>query len=44
MLRSGALPAKLDIVEKRTIGPELGADSVRMGSQAALIGILAVCL
>lgn len=44
MLRSGALPAKLDIVEKRTIGPELGADSVKMGSQAAIIGILAVCL
>ncbi len=41
MLRSGALPAPLKIVEQRTVGAELGADSVRAG---ALAGIIAIAL
>jgi protein-export membrane protein SecD len=41
-LRSGALPAKLTAVEERTVGPSLGADSIRAGEVAALIGATAV--
>jgi preprotein translocase subunit SecD len=37
-LRSGALPAKLTIVEERTVGPSLGADSVAAGGFAAIVG------
>lgn len=37
-LRSGALPAKLTIVEERTVGPSLGADSIEAGKLAGLIG------
>ncbi len=40
-LRSGALPAPLTIVEERTVGPSLGADSIEAGKTAALIGSLA---
>ncbi|MEQ1712412.1 MAG: protein translocase subunit SecD, partial [Hyphomicrobium sp.] len=40
-LRSGALPAKLTIVEERTVGPSLGADSIEAGSRAGLIGAVA---
>jgi preprotein translocase subunit SecD len=39
MLRSGALPAKLDPIEQRTVGAELGADSVRAGELAGVIAI-----
>lgn len=39
-LRSGALPAKLTIVEERTVGPSLGADSVEAGMTAGLIGMV----
>jgi preprotein translocase subunit SecD len=42
VLRSGALPAPLKIVEERSVGPSLGADSVRNGKLAGIIGILAV--
>jgi SecD/SecF fusion protein len=42
VLRSGALPAKLTIVEERTVGPSLGADSVRAGFIASLIGLVGV--
>jgi protein-export membrane protein SecD len=42
VLRSGALPAKLTIVEERTVGPSLGADSVRAGFVACVIGLVAV--
>jgi protein-export membrane protein SecD len=41
-LRSGALPAKLTIVEQRVVGASLGADSIKAGQRAALIGALAV--
>ncbi|MDA9163639.1 protein translocase subunit SecD, partial [Rickettsiaceae bacterium] len=38
MLRAGALPAPLKVVEERTIGPNLGADSIQSGKLAALAG------
>jgi protein-export membrane protein SecD len=38
VLRAGALPAPLQIIEERIIGPSLGHDSIRKGSTAALIG------
>ncbi len=41
-LRSGALPAPLNIVEERTVGPELGADSIRAGALALGAGFLLV--
>ena len=37
LLRAGALPADLTIVEERTVGPSLGADSIRAGEIAAII-------
>ncbi|MFO0990792.1 MAG: protein translocase subunit SecD [Hyphomicrobiales bacterium] len=42
VLRSGALPAKLVPVEQRTVGPSLGADSIRAGFTASLIGLVLV--
>jgi preprotein translocase subunit SecD len=42
ILRSGALPAKLDYLEERTIGPSLGADSIRSGTLASLVGLLLI--
>jgi preprotein translocase subunit SecD len=43
-LRSGALPAKLTIVEERTVGPSLGADSIEAGRVAGLIGLAATAV
>jgi len=40
-LRSGALPAKLTIVEERTVGPSLGADSIESGKLAGIVGLVA---
>ena len=42
VLRSGALPASLSYLEERTIGPTLGADSIRSGVTASLVGLLLV--
>jgi preprotein translocase subunit SecD len=42
VLRAGALPQPIHIVEERSVGPSLGADSVRQGKVAFAIGILAV--
>ena len=42
LLRAGALPATLTIIEERTVGPGLGADSVAAGQLAALIGAVLV--
>jgi preprotein translocase subunit SecD len=42
ILRSGALPAGLNYLEERTVGPSLGADSIRAGVRAAVYGMLAV--
>jgi preprotein translocase subunit SecD len=44
VLRSGALPAGIKYLEERTVGPSLGADSIRAGVQAAVIGMLAVLI
>lgn len=41
-LRSGALPVDLKIVEERSVGPDLGADSIRRGVLAAVIGTTAI--
>jgi preprotein translocase subunit SecD len=42
VLRAGALPQPIRIVEERSVGPSLGADSVRQGKIAFMIGIVAV--
>jgi protein-export membrane protein SecD len=39
LLRAGALPAPLKIVEERSVGPSLGADSIAAGTKASVIGI-----
>ena len=44
VLRSGALPASLTYLEERTIGPQLGADSIRAGFIASVSGLLAVAV
>jgi preprotein translocase subunit SecD len=44
ILRSGALPASIKYIEDVTIGPSLGADSIRAGVTAAVIGMLAVLI
>jgi preprotein translocase subunit SecD len=41
-LRSGSLPASVTPVEERSVGPSLGADSIREGIQAAVAGLVAV--
>jgi preprotein translocase subunit SecD len=43
-LRSGALPAGIKYLEERTVGPSLGADSIRSGVRAAMVGMLAVLI
>lgn len=42
LLRAGALPANLTIVEERTVGPSLGADSISAGKLASAIGAILV--
>jgi preprotein translocase subunit SecD len=42
VLRSGALPASIKYLEERTVGPSLGADSIRHGVIASIVGLLAV--
>jgi preprotein translocase subunit SecD len=44
ILRSGALPASISYLEERTVGPSLGADSIRSGVRAAVIGMVAVLI
>ena len=44
LLRSGALPAPLNIIEERTVGPDLGQDSIDAGIFALLIGFLLVII
>jgi len=44
VLNSGALPASIKYLEERTVGPSLGADSIRSGVQAAVVGMLAVLI
>lgn len=42
LLRAGALPAPIRILEERTVGPGLGADSIKAGATASLIGLALV--
>jgi preprotein translocase subunit SecD len=44
ILRAGALPAPVQILEERTVGPSLGADSIRKGIVSTLAGAVAVIL
>ncbi len=44
LLRAGALPAALEIVEERTVGPGLGSDSIEAGKVAFTVGLLAVAV
>src|SRR6202011_3021291 len=44
ILRSGALPATLTYLEQRTIGPSLGADSIRSGVLASSIGLVSITI
>jgi preprotein translocase subunit SecD len=43
-LRSGALPASVTYLEERTVGPSLGADSIRQGFSASIVGLVAIIL
>ena len=42
LLRSGALPASIEVLEQRTVGPDLGADSIAAGTAATLLAFAAV--
>ncbi len=44
LLRSGALPAPLNIIEERTVGPDLGQDSIKAGVIALIIGFILVII
>jgi protein-export membrane protein SecD len=44
LLNAGALPAPLKVIEQRTVGAELGADSVKAGKYSALAGLVLVAL
>ena len=44
LLRAGALPAGLEFLEERTIGPELGADSIKAGQIACIVAGIAVLI
>ena len=42
LLRAGALPAPITILEERTVGPDLGADSIHAGALASIVGVTLV--
>lgn len=44
LLRSGALPVELKVIEKRTVGPKLGLDSLVKSKDAAIYGLMAILL
>lgn len=44
VLRAGALPAPVEVIEERTVGPSLGTDSIRMGLISMIVGGLVVIL
>ncbi len=44
VLRAGALPASIKYLEERTVGPSLGADSIRHGVQASILSLLVVMM
>ena len=44
VLRAGALPARINIIEERTVGPSLGQDSIDQGGRAGMVGVTLVVL
>ena len=42
MLRTGALPVPLTIIEERTVGPDLGSDAIQTGVESGVAGALLV--
>jgi preprotein translocase subunit SecD len=44
LLRAGALPAPIGILEERTVGAELGADSIHAGATASIVGVVLVAI
>ena len=44
LLRSGKLPVELKVIEERTVGPDLGADSIRAGAIASVVAVIAVAV
>jgi preprotein translocase subunit SecD len=44
LLRAGALPAKLTIVQEQTVGPSLGADSIRAGIAASIVATVGIAI
>jgi preprotein translocase subunit SecD len=44
LLRAGALPAPITILEERTVGPDLGADSIHAGAVACIVGVVLVVI
>ncbi|ABO50197.1 protein-export membrane protein SecD [Desulforamulus reducens MI-1] len=44
LLKSGALPLKTEVIEKRTVGPSLGADSLSKSIKAAAVGLIAILI
>ena len=44
LLRSGKLPVALNVIEERTVGPDLGADSIRAGALASILATVAVAI
>ncbi len=42
LLRAGALPAPLQVIEERTVGPDLGSDAIAMGITTGIIGVMLV--
>ncbi|HWB47992.1 MAG TPA: protein translocase subunit SecD [Stellaceae bacterium] len=44
LLRAGALPAPITILEERTVGPDLGADSIHAGAVASVVGVVLVVI
>ena len=44
VLRAGELPAPVEIIEERTIGPSLGSDSIESGKKAMLVGLIGVII
>jgi len=44
LLRAGSLPAPLQVIEERTVGPDLGADAIKMGLYTGIIGFILVAV
>lgn len=44
LLRAGALPAPLTVIEERTVGPDLGGDAIKMGVYTGIMGFLLVAV